>query len=202
MPLAPHEHPRVSVRIRCLQVQRRAVEARTGDRFEPAEAVDVDGTRWVPWDEAVEHEVDLDVDLDRDDGVATGGRLESVRPIERAFVLDAARSTELLATSDGEILGRAVRRREQIDGLVRVTVAPAGGDRDLLTVAVEVENTTGWCAEVADRDAVMSRSLLAVHTLLAVDWRCLRLAARPAGVGHGRGRRVRQPRHVPRPHWR
>jgi hypothetical protein len=63
-----------------------------------------------------------------------------------------------------------VRQRERVEGLVRVAVAHAGGDRGLLVVAVEVENTTGWRADGADdRDAVMSRSLLAVHTLLAVD---------------------------------
>ena len=187
MPLEPHEHPRVSVRIRCLQVQRRAVEARAGGHFEPADSVDVDGTRWVPWDEAVEHEVDLDVDLeahvgrdldrdvDRDvdvDLATNESRLAGTRPIEHPFALDAARSTELLATSEGEIVGRAVRQRQRVEGLVRVRVGRAEGDRDLLTVAVEVENTTGWRAEGAhrdDRDTVMSRSLLAVHTLLAVD---------------------------------
>ena len=175
VPLEPHEHPRLSVRIRCLQVQRRAVEARAGDHFEPAESVDVDGTRWVPWDEAVEHEVDVDLDrLDarcrcrcRDERT----RLAGIRPIEHRFALDAARSTELLATSEGEIVGRAVRQRERVEGLVRVTVAHAGGDRDLL----DGDRRGGEHHRLArrrrrdDRDAVMSRSLLAVHTLLAVD---------------------------------
>ena len=51
----------VSVRIRCLQVQHRSIETATAtaDSFEPVEFLDVDGVRWVDWDEAVEHAIDL-----------------------------------------------------------------------------------------------------------------------------------------------
>ena len=58
----PGGDARVSVRIRCLQVQQRRIEAARsdGEGFEPADSVDVDGARWVPWAEAVDHELDLD----------------------------------------------------------------------------------------------------------------------------------------------
>src|SRR5690349_10738077 len=48
------------VRVRCLQVQRRYLEAVAGERFVPAEVLDVDGVVWSPWDEAVEQEIDLE----------------------------------------------------------------------------------------------------------------------------------------------
>ena len=58
----PGGDARVSVRIRCLQVQHRAVEAAHPDgSFWPAEVVAVDGVQWVAWDEAVEHELDVAV---------------------------------------------------------------------------------------------------------------------------------------------
>ncbi len=51
------------VRVRCLQTQRRSVEARlSGERpagsvpaFGPVDALEVDGTSHVEWDEAVDH---------------------------------------------------------------------------------------------------------------------------------------------------
>ena len=51
---------RCAVRVRCLQLQHRAVEAATPDGYEPVDTLDVDGTEWVTWDEAVEHEIDLE----------------------------------------------------------------------------------------------------------------------------------------------
>ena len=52
---------------------------------------------------------------------------------------------------------------------MRVTTAWAEGAAGLVKITVEVANTTDWRGEGADRDAVMARSLVAVHTLLAVD---------------------------------
>ena len=57
----PGGDARVSVRIRCLQVQHRSVEAARPDGVASSRStsVDVDGVQWVAWDEAVEHEIDL-----------------------------------------------------------------------------------------------------------------------------------------------
>ena len=98
----PGGDARVSVRIRCLQVQHRAVEAAHPDgSFWPAEVVAVDGVQWVAWDEAVEHELD----------VAVLPLLPVTdAPLEVPLVLDAGDSTDL-TDSDGRVVGRAVRRR-------------------------------------------------------------------------------------------
>ena len=158
----------LTVRIRCLQVQHRAIEALGPEgAFVPVDGLAVDGVRWVAWDEAVDHEVDLEpVHL-----LPLGDRLAEV-----AVELPAGDEIELLHSAAGTLVGRAVRRRERVDGRVRVGSQWADGLGALLKVTVEVENTTAWpepaerdAAEPPDRDAAMSRSLVAVHTLLAVD---------------------------------
>jgi hypothetical protein len=152
----------VSVRIRCLQVQHRHVEAVRPDRegFERADSVDVDGARWVAWDEAVEHEIDLD----RIDVLPV-----SALPCEHTFALAATDQVEPLTTAAGVVVGRAVRHCEAVEGLVRTTTAWADGPAALVRLTIEVENITDWRSDGGDRDAVMARSLVAVHTLLAVD---------------------------------
>ena len=55
----PGADPRVTVRVRCLQVQRRTIEAAEDAGFADVAALDVDGERYVPWEEAVEHELDV-----------------------------------------------------------------------------------------------------------------------------------------------
>jgi hypothetical protein len=155
----PGGDARVSVRIRCLQVQHRSVEAaQTDGAFTPADVVAVDGVQWVAWDEAVEHELD----------VAVLPLLPVTdAPLEVPLVLDAGDSTELLTDSDGRVVGRAVRRRERVDGLVKLATAWAEGTAGLVKLVVEVQCCTSWRGEGASRDAVMARSLVAVHTLLA-----------------------------------
>ena len=172
----PAATPACRVRIRCLQVQHRSVEAvepdgivRAGRRGSPSTA-----SRWV--------------------AVGRGGRARA-RPRRAAAPAGdrraargarssstAATSTEVLTDSDGRVVGRAVRRREPVDGLVtrrrrRGPTAP----RALVKLTVEVENTTDWRGDGRRPGrGRCARSLVAVHTLLAVDDGDVRLAARPA----------------------
>ena len=63
----PPERTILQVRVRCLQTQRRRVEAHlrgkgvasAGPAFGPVDALDVDGTSHVEWDEAIDHVIDL-----------------------------------------------------------------------------------------------------------------------------------------------
>jgi hypothetical protein len=155
----------LSVRVRCLQVQHRSIEAATGTgEFEPVDALDVNGVRWVRWDEAIEHEIDLPPF----DVLPVNGSARSV-----PFVLPAARHAEPLATADGEVVGKAVRISSAVDGIVTVSAAWADGPAALVKVTVEVGNVTagppGPTDRAPDRDEVLASSLVAVHTLLAVD---------------------------------
>ncbi len=157
----PGSSPRLHVRVRCLQVQHRRIEeAITGGRFRPTESLSVDDATWVEWDEAVEHELTI-AELDLLPTTDAGRDV----PVH----LPAGATVDLLATSTGEVAGRAVRTRRAIDGVVRVETRWADGAGAYLFVAVSVENVTDWCDPGATRDDVARHSLVAVHTLLAVD---------------------------------
>jgi hypothetical protein len=160
--VADGDQPTLHVRIRCLQVQRRVVEATTdgGVSFSPVDGLVHDGRTIMPWDEALEHEIDVDpVAL-----VSVVGK-----PKEHTIVLPEGDDSEVLRDDRAEVIGRAVRRREEVRGLVRISAEKLDADEPLLKVSIEVENTTDWPEPAADRDSAMRRSLVAVHTLLAVD---------------------------------
>ena len=57
----PGDSPRLHVRVRCLQVQSRSLERQSpsGQWIGPVDELVVGDAKWVPWDEAVEHEIDL-----------------------------------------------------------------------------------------------------------------------------------------------
>jgi len=158
------------VRVRCLQTQRRRVEATVCEEpddhvatsgFTPVDALDVDGARHVEWDEAVDRIIDLSP-LDLRWGKASEAR--------RAFTLEGASETEALrGEADGTLVGRFVRERVPVDGTVRVTVTSVGQGSPYLKVAVTVANATAWDDGPAARADAMASSLVAVHTMLAVD---------------------------------
>ncbi len=158
----PGDQPMLTVRIRCLQVQHRDVEASSdeGVTFAPVSSLHVGANLVVPWDEAVEHEIDVAA-------LALLPLAEAAK--EHSFTLDAGDSVEVLRGSVGETIGRAIRRCEHVAGVVRITTSWADGDGALLKVSITIENTTDWHETGADRETAMLRSLIAVHTLLAVD---------------------------------
>jgi hypothetical protein len=158
----PGQDARLTIRVRFLHVQHRSVEALApdGESFVPIDALDVDGVRWVEWDEAVEREIDVGpLPLLPVDGAA------STVPLRVA----GGEETEALVDAHGSLRGRVVRRREALDGEVRLEARWADGPGAYVTVAVNVGNTTGSTGPGGVRDEVMRRSLVAVHTLLAVD---------------------------------
>jgi hypothetical protein len=158
----PGEAPRLAVRIRCLHVQRRSVEslAADGSGFVAVDRLDIDGTAYVPWDEAVEHVVDVDS--------------WSLMPLagaarELPFQLPVYEDIETLSSPDGAVVARIVRTRESIEGCVRITAEWADGPGTFVKLEIVVENTSDWARHGAPRDEVVSHSLVAVHTMLAVD---------------------------------
>ncbi len=156
------------VRVRCLQTQRRRVEARLPEKgvasalpaFGPIDALEVDGTFHVEWDEAVDHMVDLPPLV-----IPPGGTAADELP----FHLEGGSQTEHVHTADGTLVGRFVRERIPIDGAVRVATVPEPDGSPYVKVSVTVENTTWWSDERSARADVVAQSLVAVHTMLAVD---------------------------------
>jgi hypothetical protein len=162
------DQPVLRVRVRCLQTQRRTVEARltrgsltpTGSAFEPVDALEVDGTSHVAWDEAVDRTVDLPPLL-----IASGG----TAALELPFQLEGGSEAEPVHAADGTLAGRFIRERFAIDGTVRVATAPASPGSPYVKVEVTVENATPGSKDASPRADVVAQSLVAVHTMLAVD---------------------------------
>jgi hypothetical protein len=152
--------------VRCLQTQRRRVEALVtgthetgpGSSFCPVDALEVDGTRHVGWDEAVDRAVDLPP------LATTGAALET----ELAFTFEGGTEAEDLRAADGSLAGRFVRLRRPVKGTVRVAAAPVD-DSPYVKVTVTVTNTTAWTERGSGRTEAMAESLVAVHTMLALD---------------------------------
>ncbi len=151
-----------------------SVEARrpTEADFAGVAELDVDGERFVPWEEAVEHELDV----------------ADIAALPASPTSNGPSTRHLAGSDDGR--GAARRRRAGrgprcAGGVSRSTrsCASRADWADTLgihiKVVVEVENVTGWSEPDAPRDVAMRHSLVAVHTLLAVDDGDVRLAARP-----------------------
>ena len=158
--VAPGPAPAVSVRVRCLQSQRRRIEQIVGDRFEAAACLEVDGTLHVEWDEAIDQMVDVapfPLLLDRpSEGVET-------------FSFAGGTAFEELRAGDGTVVGRFVRQREAMTGRVRIAASRPAPHSPYVKLAVTVENTTAWNGAGVHRDDAMPLSLISVHTMLAVD---------------------------------
>ncbi len=157
----------LSVRVRCLQAQRRRCDRRrdfsgptTDASFEPVDALDVDGVVHVGWDEAVEQIVEVPAwPLHLLEGSA------HVEP----FSFAATASSELIHDRAGTVVGRFARTCARITGIVSVDATRPDPHLPFVKIGVTVENTTPWSAGGLHRDDAMAQSLIAVHTMLALD---------------------------------
>jgi hypothetical protein len=158
--VAPGVSPALSVRVRCLHSQRRRIEKVLGSGFEVVESLEVDGTLHVAWDEAIDEIVDVPpfpLPLD--------GQSERVQ----TFSFAGGTESEEVRAGDDTVVGRFVRLREPICGLVRIATSRPDPESSYVKVAVTVENTTAWGRGGAHRDDAMPLSLISVHTMLGVD---------------------------------
>ncbi|MFE5587022.1 hypothetical protein [Kitasatospora sp. NPDC056531] len=151
---------RLAVELRFLRVQHRTVErvSATGG-FEPVERLELADRVLVEWDEAVEERIELLLPVDElsDEGVQRGFRLPGVG------------GTELLH-EHGTAVGRLLRRREQIDGLVRLRAEELSGPYRAQRLTAVVENTSDWTPDPqVRREEALPRSLVSVHLLLGLE---------------------------------
>jgi hypothetical protein len=118
----PEAEAVLRVRARCLQVQHRFVEASDGlGEFVSVDQLEVDGTRYVTWDEAIDRVVDL-----------PPRRLERLaqRGCVATFGWSGGTEPEPLRRADGVIAGRLVRRSEPVQGRGRATGEGHGHGRE------------------------------------------------------------------------
>jgi hypothetical protein len=157
---APGASPALSVRVRCLHSQQRRIEKVRDGGFEAVEYLEVDGTLHVDWDEAVDEIVDV-----APFPLPVDGRSERVQ----TFSFDGGTESEVVRAGDGTTVGRFVRHRDPITGVVRIVTSRPDAGSAYVKVAVTVENTTAWIRGGAHRDDAMPLSLISVHTMLGVD---------------------------------
>jgi hypothetical protein len=148
----------VQVRIRFLQLQRKLVERRGSDgAWSRVDELRLGDVTHVPFDEAVEQEADVVVGLDQ------------VLAREHVSELAIPGGEEVEHLTDEDVaVGRLRRRREPLTVAVRVTAERAEAPFRLLRLRVRTENSASWDDLAAPRDAMLSRSLLAAHTLVGV----------------------------------
>ncbi|MEY9846981.1 hypothetical protein [Streptacidiphilus sp. MAP5-3] len=160
--LEPREGGRLHVLLRFLRTQRRTVhEVAPDGSHRPVAALELPDRVLVPWDEGVEEELRLDVDVTE---LVDGG-------VELPFSRPAAEETEELRDAAGARIGRLVRRRERVDGVLRLVATELPGPYPVLRLTAVVENGGGWSplpGEEADREAALAHALVSAHLLLGL----------------------------------
>jgi hypothetical protein len=146
----------VTVRLRFLQLQAKVVEARTSEgAFEVVESLDIDGQRQLSFDEAIPWERDVVVSI------------AELLDGERRVDLDIPGGTDVEPLAAGA--ARIVRRRWPIAATVIVSAETVEAPFRLLKLRVRTENAVGQVSSPATRDLALRQTLIATHSVLAID---------------------------------
>ena len=152
--LRPGPDAAVTVYVRCLQLQVRSIERAEPDGgFTPVAELDVDGTTWLTWDEAVEQEVTC--------GPFRPTRLAEgfAHPVE----VPGGEDVEVLTDAAGAVAGRAVRRRRPLTGTLELA---AVDDGEVVRLEMRLDNTAD---PVTDSVSAIRRSFIGAHLLVAAE---------------------------------
>ena len=161
----PRADAELVVQVRFLHAQRRTVQSvapnrsyRTVDRLELPDRV------LVPWDEGVEEAVEFRVPVDE---LCAAHSKAVAFPFRRP----AAEETEEVRDEAGRLVGRLVRRRERVDGVLRLWAVELPGPYRVVRLRAVVENTGEWSPGIgraADREAALPHALVSAHLLLGL----------------------------------
>lgn len=150
----------LSLRLRFLQTQRRDIEAMDEHgASQPVPRLEIDGRLLLAFDEAVPHDHDLSVGIDRLLADGYGGVLD----------IPAAEDIEDIRDAAGCLRGRIVRRRRRIRARLTVSATLVEAASSLIRFRVRTENTSDDPAPDSQRGDALAHALLATHTLLALD---------------------------------
>ena len=160
--------PVVGIRVRFLHLVARQVgtlaepslelAADNEPAFTPVPSLDIDGTRFVTWEEAIEREV-----------VAPNLVLRALLecPAVIPFDFPGTRQLEPLKRRNGQVAGVLLRTALALQGELTIAAEPVG--RELFRLTARIENTTPCeTCEIADRNRAQRRALASTHTILAV----------------------------------
>ena len=157
------------IELRFLRVQRRTVQAGPASGpFHDVPALELEDRVLCPWDEGVEERVQLTVPVD--ELLAEGRVLAFERPADaqEEAVIDAA----------GETIGRLLRRRTRLTGVIELSTEELSVPCRTLRLRATVRNTTevrtpapGATADdhPSDRDAKLADALVSAHLVLGLS---------------------------------
>jgi hypothetical protein len=154
------ESAAVHVRPRYLQVQSRSVEQRRPDgTFAPVERLEWGDRAEIGFEEAVAREADVVTSI--------GALLAGERSVH--FGAPGGEDVEPAYDDRGREVGRVVRRRWPVSATMRLRVERAEAPFALYRLVVRIENDDNDTSPRASRPEALRRSLIATHTLLALD---------------------------------
>ncbi|MEY9877264.1 hypothetical protein ABH931_006788 [Streptacidiphilus sp. MAP12-33] len=161
----PRAGAELVVEVRFLHAQRRTVQRVEADRsYRTVECLELPDRVLVPWDEGVEAAVEFTVPVAELCGQgAQGMALPFRRP--------AAEEVEEIRDPAGRTVGRLERRRERVDGVLRLTAVELPGPYRVLRLSAVLENTGEWSPGVgraAGREAALPHALLSAHLLFGL----------------------------------
>jgi hypothetical protein len=149
---------RLWVRLRFLQPQRRSVQRSAADGgFVEVDELEIGGERHLTFDEAVPREFDVAVVPDE-----LGER-------EHVELVTLPGGEEIEPLGDAADGGRVVRTRLPLSARLRLSIADAAAPFPLRRLRLIVENTVSDQAVDAPRADVLRRSLVAAHSVLAMQ---------------------------------
>ncbi len=178
--MEPRRGATLFVELRFLHAQRRLVQrALPEGGYENVPELELADRVLTAWDEGVEERVQLAVPLAELSG--EGRTFPFTRPVHE--------ETEAVYDEAGQLVGRLLRRREEIHGVVRLTADELPGPYAVQRLTAVVENTADWrpglvdsdrsgCSEHADRsdrsersdrEAALPRSLVSAHVMLGLS---------------------------------
>jgi hypothetical protein len=153
------EDAAVTVFARFLHLQRRQVEAKDGPGgFRAVASVRVDGAEVTTWDEAAEREHRATAPIH---ALLAGG-------VDAAFAVPGGESVEMLTDRRGRTVGRLVRRRASLAGMIRLRADRLPGPYGGLRLGVTIENHTSADRPLRRREDGLRLALIAAHALIHV----------------------------------
>ncbi|WP_205739853.1 hypothetical protein [Georgenia sp. SYP-B2076] len=148
------------VRVRYLQLQTRDIEERRPDgSFHRVERLEVGGRTELSFEEAVPREADVAVPL--------GGLRARPRTLDVAA--PGGEDVEPVADGEGRAVGRVVRRRRPLTARAQLSLERMPTPFPLHRLRVRTENAAAGPPPAAARPVALRSSLIATHTLLALD---------------------------------
>lgn len=158
------EDTELNIRVRFLHLTNREI----GKVVEPSElipddfdfvpSIEVDGTLYQAWQEAVEREVMLPaVDL------------AAPADAEFPFTFPESRNIDPIYNSENRIAGLIIRTQREVKGTVRLSIADSGSDL-LKKITVLIQNTTRFeNAELSDREMALLSSIVSTHAIISLE---------------------------------